>query len=529
MVVGTFTLNDCDSVVAQATLKKGEKLPAGAPPVDISEVFTVTASSEADRAREYVIPVDKSRSWAKQLNLALARNSNKTLVSFNGTIADQAGPTLLAAAQTAIAIGGAVALPPAAPLIAAAEVQRARPAAANAAEQLRLKNLSLQGFTGTTDDFIAKLSLTPDRLQIWEPALDAVAERARRTPAPAPVQAPVYCSVPVVDALKQIAVQQNLINDALAKSGAKTAMSGGAQPAAAQTPNPLVTKAQARIAGIVAENNLVRTVRWTWTPGRSDLTGAYKSGYKTVLLEAKAPFFDNLVAPSWFSADGADRARRNTKKDATLTRLLLPLTLDLRVDAWTIGRDYTDAALPGALASTSPKQYPDGIVYRDPALGHLRACLGPCGGAIPSGVPGGIAPSLRDQDEDSVNEAIETTTDLIQLDVPISQFGRFYVEKMGSSLFETSIATLTQNLDGSIASVGAQSSNSAAAGFASATAAANSESAAIAAKNTAVGAVNTANASSAALVDTINKNIADCYTQQATITAHGGHPVGACQ
>jgi hypothetical protein len=41
--------------------------------------------------------------------------------------------------------------------------------------------------------------------------------------------------------------------------------------------------------------------------------------------------------------------------------------------------------------------------------------------------------------------------------------------------------------------------------------------------------VNTALGTKAQYVDTVNKAIADCLAQQATLTAQGAQPVGQCQ
>jgi hypothetical protein len=121
------------------------------------------------------------------------------------------------------------------------------------------------------------------------------------------------------------------------------------------------------------------------------------------------------------------------------------------------------------------------------------------------------------------------------LTLPIVQLGRLYVQPLRNVLFQTSVAALSVGADGSIASVGTQSSSAAAAGFTAAGGAANAQGAAIAAHNTAVGAQNSAAAAqttaataASTFADTVNKALADCLVQQSAIAKAGGKPV-PCQ
>lgn len=541
-VVGTFTLNDCDGIIAGAGLAKGKHLDIDTPPIDLTEAFSVAVVNEVDRDYEYRIPLDKTRSWAKQLNLTIARNADKTLVSVNGTLADQAGPTLLAAAQTAIAIGGAIALPPAAPLIAGTAATAIK-VEDKAAEAARARNFAK---ARDPQPKIYKTIMVKRKIRTEGPTPEFVSRN--------------FCSDEVHAALNAIGAQQKKIGD-LAAAAATKKKKAGAPDTAAQS-DPAIIKAQAAIARIRVENNLTRTVRLVWTPSRADLVTASRDAHgilipsDVVIVPKSYDLFHLVVASHWFSSKGVTAALTEAacvngsangcatlapaggvnlaKQSKAVARLVAPLTIELALKSWTLGQAYGEAPLDNSAKPTASRAVYDGIVYRDPALATIRVCQGGCGGELtpaitagaikPIAMPNGV--SVR---TDFENTLVETTADLATLNVPIAQYGRLSEVSMHSKLFETSIATLMQNPDGSIASIGTQSSNAAAAGFTAATAAANAQTSAIAARNTATTAANTALGAKAQFVDTVNKAIADCFAQQATITAQGGQPVGQCQ
>jgi hypothetical protein len=536
VIVGTFTLNDCDGIVAGAALPKGKHLDIDTPPIDLTESFSVAVVNAADRNYEYRIPLDKTRSWAKQLNLTIARNADKTLISVNGTLADQAGPTLLAAAQTAIAIGGAIALPPAAPMIAGVTTTAIK------VENKEAEAKAARNFAKGPPKKIYKTVILHKKV-------------LKEGPTPAFVSRN-FCSAEVKSALSAIGAQQQKIAELAAAAAAKKKKAGASDAPAAQDPG--IVKAQASIARIRAENNLTRVVKLVWTPSRPELVIASHDGKGAliggdlVIVRKLYDLFGLVVASHWFSSSGVasaqveaacvdgDRAACATfggsfgKPSKAVERLVAPFDVELAIKSWTLGRDHGEDPLDARVTKTTAPASYDGIVYRDPALATLRVCQGHCGGELTTAIsPGSILPIAMPPGmtpaSDFDNALVETTGDLASLAVPIAQYGKLGEVSMRSKLFETSIATLMQNPDGSIASIGTQSSNAAAAGFTAATAAANAQTSALAAKNTATTAVNGALGAKAQYVDTVNKSIADCFAQQATITAQGGQPVGQCQ
>jgi hypothetical protein len=558
-VTGTVTLNDCDSVIASAMLTPPDPpkdsvtpvqppvLPPDAPPIDINENFTVSVASQADPKYQYQIPFKDLEGWTKQLNLAVARNPNKTLVSINGTITDQAGPTILAAAQAAIAIGGTIAVPEAAPVTAAAVAAKAGNAA-NSDQKLILSQLADHIVTSNALSPLLDLKSSKEKAR-WDEffnqaALDSV-KKAREDALKA-LQArktTPYCSKDIHRALEQIAAQQRLIVKANSKSPdkntpSKTPPDPGSAPAPTP-PDPNVARAQARIAAISAENHLTRQFTATWTPSRDELALAARDKHLYIMTK-QINIFEDLVSPYWLSDAGVALIKANRENKAVLANLQKPLVLQLFIRPWTVGRDYDEKTLDGKDGTAKPSDYRSGVVYRDPALSVLRTCLGICGGALKPQAAGtlpstAIAPGVVTS-EDLDNDLVETTGDVSgSIAVPIVQLGRLYVQPLRNVLFQTSVAALTVAADGSIASVGTQSSSAAAAGFTAATGAANAQASAIAAHNTAVGAQNTAGAAqttattaAATYADTVNKAIADCLTQQAAIVKAGGRPV-ACQ
>jgi hypothetical protein len=541
-VTGAITLNDCDSVIADALLKgrpatTSDTLPTDAPPIDITETFTVSVATQADPRHQYQIPYSQLEGWTKQLNLSVGRSSNKTLVSINGTITDQAGPAIIAAAQAAIAIGGAIAVPAVAPAVSAGELAKAAEPAATFTQLSALKSLNDTPLTAEMLPDVLNLTRDAEKLK-WKDIFNrtasrkAAAARGARTQHRAGTQ---FCSKAIRDALEKIGEQQALISKSITKAsgtGKSTSQDGQASDQA----NSVATKAQARIATLVAQNHLTRQFTATWTPFREDLKG--NSGKENSFILTKAiDLFGDLVAPYWLTDDGAKAVAANVQKDVVLTDLKRPLMLELFVRPWTVGRDYGEAGLDGTGAASIPEGYPNGIVYRDPALATLRTCLGVCGGMLSSTssaggmsplAPSSIAAGIKSSDN-MENNLIETTADVSPpIQVPVVQLGRIYVQPLRNVLFQTSTAALSVNADGSIASVGTQSSSALAAGFTAATGAANSEASAVAARNTAIGAQNTAATTAASFADTVNKSLADCLTQQTSILKAGGRPV-QCQ
>ena len=549
-VVATLTLNDCDNIVAGRSIAKSVDLPLDSPPINVTENFVIAPVVSADAGQEYRIRIDKTRSWSKQLNLAIARNPNSTLVSFNGTLADQAGPAIVAAIGTAVAIGGAVAMPALAPAAAigakefVTNVGRANDLDKGTKDyliDLTRKN-SEKGFINEANlrAAIDKSGIVSD---VQKPRIEkiyqkSVADTAKRIP---PVKIgtrpkdEMFCSTRVRTALTRIAEQQTIVNEALAKSSArKTAGAPTDDKSTSPTVDPVVTRAQAQIARISVENGLSKSVRWVWTPSAHDLPNTVADDSAPITLEREADFFGSFLVPAWFSDAGAvDRiearaagapaagGRAAIPADPSFQRLVSALMLRLEVQPWTIGRDFNDKP------DGTGKEDPTGIVYRDPATSTLRVCLGPCTNRAGGVLPGASSPNTTAEVVDTF--VTDTSNDLINTPVPLTQFGRLNVQTMHSALFGTAVASFTQGGDGTISQIGTQSSNSAAAGLASATAVANAASTAIAARNTAITAQNGAAVATAQFADTVNKALADCLAQQALISAQGMRPLASCQ
>jgi hypothetical protein len=74
-------------------------------------------------------------------------------------------------------------------------------------------------------------------------------------------------------------------------------------------------------------------------------------------------------------------------------------------------------------------------------------------------MPPSIAPGVVATD-DLDNDLLETTSDVAAaVPVPIVQLGELYMQPLRNVLFQTSVAALTVGTDGSISSVGTQSSS----------------------------------------------------------------------
>lgn len=525
----TLTLNDCDNVVAEQSIDMSQDLYPKTPPVDITELVTVAALNEPDPNQEYSIDIDKTRSWTKQLNLTVARNPNLTLVSFNGTLTDQAGPTIVAAIGTAIAIGGAVAMPAVAPvelgLATAAEtknsIQKSKlssQAKFEASQQIALLSpndlVNVEKLFGSVHTTQADKKIVPkirDEAHANTQKRRVVVHVGTRPPTT------TYCTPEIHEALQEIAYYQKIVNDAAKKK--PTGSSPGAttkSDAASATPavSSDVVKAQAQITRIMKQSGLTRTFQYVWIPSRDDLAGQFASDTLPIVLHHAYNFYKGQMIGPWFSSTGAEQLETDATMNPALKQLIRPVMLQLSVQPWTVGRDHGDAALTANERADEPSKRPDGVIYRDAAVGALRLCQDSC------------SPVTQIKQADIT--LTDQTADLANLQVPLFQLGRVSSLSMRSRLFETSVANLTFNSDGST-SVGTQSSSAAAAGFGGLSQAATSASAAITARNSAITANNTALVAQAQMGDVQNKAQADCLQQQQSIIAMGGRPVAPCQ
>ena len=525
----TLTLNDCDNVVAEQSIEKSQDLYLKTPPVDITELVTVAAVNEPDPNQEYSIDIDKTRSWTKQLNLTVARNPNLTLVSFNGTLTDQAGPTIVAAIGTAIAIGGAVAMPAVAP------VELGLATAAEAKSSIQKSNLSAQAKFDASHQVallapndlidIDKLFETVHTTPSDKKLVPKIRDEAHRNTQKKQVVAHIgtrpattdYCTREIHEALQEIGYYQKIVNDAAKKKPANSSsIVTGKSDAASATPavSPDVVKAQAQISSIMRRSGLTRTFQYVWVPTRAELAGKFASDTVPIVLLHAYNFYKGQMVGPWFSGTGARQLETDASVNPALKQLIQPVMLQLSIQPWTVGRDHGDAALATNERADNPAKHPDGVIYRDAAVGALRLCQDSC--------------SPVTEIKQTEITLTDQTKDLANLQVPLFQLGRVSSLSMRSRLFETSVANLTFNADGST-SVGTQSSSAAAAGLSGLGQAATSASAAITARNAAVTASNTALVAQAQMGDVQNKAQADCLQQQQSIIAMGGRPVAPCQ
>ena len=111
----------------------------------------------------------------------------------------------------------------------------------------------------------------------------------------------------------------------------------------------------------------------------------------------------------------------------------------------------------------------------------------------------------------------------------VSQLGRYIVLPLKNQPFENSNLVVALNSDGTIASLSNHSTGTLATNLATAGQIGDQLATNAAARNSAIKDANAAAAANAAAVDTANKTLADCLTQQAAVKAAGGTPIGSCQ
>ena len=541
VVTGVVTLNDCDQTVARVT-SGDSALNPDEPRINVGETFTVTPAFEPDFSHGYEIQVDKSRNWFKQVNFTVTRNANKTLVSVNGTIVDQAGPTAVAAMQAAIAIGGAVAMPVVTPFVAAREMKSAsvREIAARLSPEA-MKGTPFAAFAKRNGsaklEFDTFANLIGNRDLAEATILAAVKAKGVKVPVRTPLTAaqPVYCTADVDKALFRIGQLKKTILDASKKKTFSVGKGQAAADAKGQdaSPDPEITQAQSRIAALTSEAHLARSFTFEWTPTRPELRALQAETLPgrnsanecadPLVICSDVHVFGDVIAPAWL--EPARRQEVLDSRDPTFRQLTKSVRLELEFAPQTLGADYVvQQHAPGSKAD------PDGIVYRDPATAILRACLGPCGGVLTTAALAlGAAAAPADASLLHDGKMIETSNDISPATlVQVAQFGQFRIQPLTNVLFQTTAVSVTHNADGSIASMGTQSSSGLATGLTGLGTAATSQASAETARNTAVTAVNTANLNQVQYVDNVNKARADCLAQQQAILKANGQPVGSC-
>lgn len=545
-ITGSVTLDDCDSIVATGSTEPSPK--AGKPkpgadvavtPFEMKSSFTVVSVTEADPNEQYRIDVSKLRSWTKQIDLAVARNPNKTLVSINGTITDQSGPTAMAALQAAVAIGGAIAVTPLSVMATASEVTSPELVTASKNDvlqtELTLDEKSLERTTTTKNTKVTVTMLEVMKSLGYSHAADffekdkkgaAIFVRELNQPGAPP---PKFCSENVRKGLGKIAEAKRKFNDAKAK------LSGKDDDAKL---TELITNLQSSIKSINQRYALTRTFVVTWTPSRSDLPALPQDDTKrsaastNYVIAHDIDLYGYLKQHDiWFTPEAfayfdarakslGNATQHDGEEDAIIYQLTKPLTASLAIRAWTVGCGHGEQALHHLATCDwdKGKDQPSGLVYRDPALATLRLCRGTCPPSGQSdghdllGAPGSI---------------VDTSADLAPplTNLAIVQLGRVYEQPLRNVMFETSSVSLATGVDGSLTSVGTKDSSAAAAGFSSLGAAANAQMQATSSRNTAIGAQNAAAVANASYADTVNKAKADCLDQQAKIIKAGGTAV----
>jgi hypothetical protein len=464
-VNGTVTLNNCDLKVSTG----GERWELKA-----TVALTPVTSFEPDPSHHYSIAYESSRRWMKELQIEVDNSPSGTLQSFNGTLNDQVGPTIVAAIGAAAQIGSAIGV-------------AGVPIPGRAISHNFSTDLDLDG--KKPDDYCADIR----------------------------------------DALTQITAKQEIIDTAKDKPASKKDD--------LDIQNAAVQAAIARIDELKKQNKLVRSFTFRWVPRRTDQFKYHKAKYATPVLgrTSRSPVQGYWIAgrhislvpiiKQWLTASGQQwldefpKGKGTTENDKMDPRpdLVAPYVVSLAFVDTSMGDPrQNENATPGG---TNPV----GLVIRDPAMGFLKICH-----QSDTNCDGGSAILLEDR-------PVETTTDVSRQSVSIAQFGRILILPQRSGLFENAVLTTGLNPDGTISKMSFHSSSTLLAGLGTLGTAANSVATGIAARNTAIGNVNTAQKtlSDAATAQVqapglYNKTLADCLANQATIINAGYTPM-PCQ
>ncbi len=535
-VTGTVALNDCDGTVVAPP--DGEQ----APPVDVSETFTVASSAIADPTKQYGIPYAKLGNWAKGLSLSVGTYANKALQNINGTITDQSGPIAISAVQAIVGIGVAGTIPSASvlPKLTGAELRANKVFFATLPSKKQKILLSLDSREARSPAEFASLLGGDDkslRRAISNDLTKLAASKEVRVHYAAGTS---HCTDDVVKALHKIKKLNDDIRQ-LVKATVKDPNSTIAT-LAPSTNDPQLLHDQAEIQEIIANYHLSRTIVATWIPTRNDVKDVSVSGtplnpnpatQKLIILQKNIKVLEGVIA-SWLTPDGLSDVQQST--DPAAQRVRQPLVLSLQVQSWSLGRDYSDTPLAGGSPIAAEDPEPDGIMVRDPALSVLRTCLGQCNGHLKGD---GSADAIS-TDDDIQNQfkaggadliAMDTSNDLAPaLTVPLPQLGRFEVLPLKNGVFQTSSISVALNSDSTISTMSNQSANAIAGstGLGAVTTTAATVTGGIGSKNTAIAAENTATLSALSYADTVNKNQADCLAQMKLILAAGRRPNATC-
>ncbi|WP_143787639.1 hypothetical protein [Paraburkholderia phenazinium] len=299
-------------------------------------------------------------------------------------------------------------------------------------------------------------------------------------------KAPAYCSPSVTAALDRINQDMEKIHsDAIADAKQKSTVA-----------NPEITSLQSEIARLQAETFLTRRFSVVWSPSFTDSQIA--TATKTIISQS-LPLYGTYIQ-DWLSDDGKKWLADNSKSSKALA-LTSPVIIQVELNTWTMGPQ------PPA----TPQTQTTSLVLRDPALGTLRACRGSCVSSAPATLT-------------------EVTGDLTTpVTLAFGQFGRSLVLPLKNQVFENSSLALLVNADGSLSSQGNHSTPTLATGLGTAGQIGTTIGTNQTNRNTSITAQNTAEATNASAVDTANKTLADCLSEQQAVRAAGGTPIGVCQ
>jgi hypothetical protein len=432
VITGSLTLSGCSAVDDDG---HGTYRPS----LDINQTFAVLAVSEADENEQYAIQYEKLRTWMKDTQVTVTYNPNKTLGGVNAVVNDQVGPTALAAALAAVKIAGGLSVP-----------------------------------AVPSERFSLASTLLSKRLFKKQSAA-----------------AKVFCTTPVLQALRQIDADNNSIYEQSVKDA----------DAKAAIPSPKIARWNAEIAELQRDVGLVRSFTLYWSPTSAD---SVPSQGQVAIFQRDLDLYASLIKTQWLNDEG--RAWYDDAGNSSVPGYAAvhdPIVVQLSVLRWTMGSAARDPRTGKIMPVPT-----DGLVLRDPAVGTLRLCRGAC----------------------SSETNPQAATDLAApAAVNISQLGRYIVLPLKNQVFENSNLVVALNADGTIASLSNHSTGTLATNLATAGQIGDQLATNAAARNSAIKDADAAAAANAAAVDTANKTLADCLTQQAAVKAAGGTPVGNCQ
>ncbi len=183
-----------------------------------------------------------------------------------------------------------------------------------------------------------------------------------------------------------------------------------------------------------------------------------------------------------------------------------------------------------------------GLLLRDPAVGFVQACTptelpedhprlkdDTTHGWIYTPEPGATQAAPCPLPSIEYTDISPNTDESTRVALSLPQFGRVHIYSARSELFENNNLVVTLAADGSLQTISSHDLSTAApTGLTGLSAAATAAASAQTAHNTAVGAASTATVNNLQMPDTVNKALADCWTQRAAVIAAGGTPVD-CQ